>query len=126
MTTEDLAAWLDAYQRAWEGRDPDAAAALFSAEATYHWGPFEEPLRGREAIRERWASAVAGQAGISFGSEPLAVGDGRGLARWWASFTVPAARLRVRLEGIFQVTLGRDGRCVEFREWFNADEQPLS
>jgi hypothetical protein len=83
------------------------------------------PLRGREAIRERWASAVAAQAEVSFGHEPLAVADGRGLARWWVSFAVPSARQRVRLEGIFQVALDEDGSCREFREWWNAVEQPL-
>ncbi len=125
MTIDDLSSWLDAYGRAWEARDPDAAASLFTEEATYQWGPFEEPLRGRKAIRERWASAVDAQADVSFGHEPLAVGEGRGLARWWVSFAVPVARQRVRLEGIFQVALDDDGSCNEFREWWNAEEEPL-
>ncbi len=125
MTIEDLSSWLDAYGQAWEGRDADAAASLFTDEATYQWGPFEEPLRGRDAIRERWASAVAAQAEISFGYEPLAVSEGRGFVRWWVSFLVPAARQRVRLEGIFQVALDDGGSCQEFREWWNAEEEPL-
>lgn len=125
MTIEDLGSWLDAYGQAWERRDPAAAASLFTDEATYQWGPFEEPLRGREAIRERWASAVAAQAEVSFGHEPLAVGEGRGLARWWVSFALPAARQRVRLEGVFDVALDAAGRCHEFREWWNAEEEPL-
>jgi hypothetical protein len=33
-------------------------AELFSADALYAWGPFEE-LRGRNAIRGRWAAATA-------------------------------------------------------------------
>jgi SnoaL-like protein len=125
MTIEDLSTWLDAYRRAWEGRDADAAAALFTEDAAYHWGPFEEPLRGREAIRERWQSAVDAQADVSFGHEPLAIGDGSGLARWWVSFVVPAADIRVRLEGIFQVALDDEGACHDFREWWNAEEEQL-
>jgi hypothetical protein len=125
VTIKDLSLWLDAYGQAWEGRDPDAAASLFTDEATYQWGPFEEPLRGRDAIRERWASAVAAQADVSFGHEPLAVSEGRGFARWWVSFAVPVARQRVRLEGIFQVALDDGGSCNEFREWWNAEEEPL-
>jgi hypothetical protein len=125
VTIEELSSWLDAYRQAWEGRDPDAAAMLFTEEGTYQWGPFEEPLRGRAAIRDRWASAVAAQAEVTFGHEPLAVGDGRGLARWWVSFAVPVARQRIRLEGIFQVALDEDGLCYEFREWWNAEETPL-
>lgn len=125
MTVEALAAWLDAYRRAWEDRDPDAAALLFTEDGTYQWGPFEEPLRGRDAIRERWADAVAGQTDVSFGHEPLAVDDGRGYARWWVAFAVPTAQLRIRLEGIFEIALDEGGRCHTFREWWNAEEEPL-
>lgn len=98
---------------------------LFTEGATYQWGPFEEPLRGREAIRARWTDAVGAQAEVSFGHEPLAVTEAWGLARWWVSFAVPAAGLRVRLEGIFQIALDDDGLCSEFREWWNAEEEPL-
>ena len=120
----DLSSWLDAYRQAWEGRDADAAAALFTDDGTYQWGPFEEPLRGQDAIRARWAEAVDAQAEISFGYEPLATADERGYARWWASFDVPAAQQRVRLEGVFEVVLDADGRCRTFREWFNVQEAP--
>jgi len=44
--------WLDAYKRAWETRDPEAAANLFTANANYHETPFEDPVRGREGIRD--------------------------------------------------------------------------
>ena len=125
MTVEELSRWLDDYRRAWEERDADAAALLFTEEGTYQWGPFEETLRGREAIRERWASAVAAQADVEFGYEPLAVSDDRGYARWWASFDVPVAQQRVRLEGIFEVVLDDAGSCRTFREWFNVAEEPL-
>ena len=125
MTFEHFSSWLDAYGQAWERRDADAAASLFTKEATYQWGPFEDPLRGRDAIRERWASAVAAQAEVSFGYEPLALSDDRGFARWWVSFAVPVARQRVRLEGIFEVALDEHGSCHAFREWWNAEEEPL-
>jgi hypothetical protein len=125
LTAEDLSAWLDAYGRAWETRDPDAAAALFTDEATYQWGPFEEPLRGRDEIRKRWAEATSTQDAVSFGCEPMAVTDDHGIARWWVSFVLPAERSRVRIEGIFAIALDAGGRCREFREWWNAQEEPV-
>ncbi len=125
MTAEDLNSWLDAYGQAWETRDPDAAAALFTDEATYQWGPFEEPLRGRDEIRKRWANATGAQEKVSFGYEPLAVTEDRGIARWWVSFVRPVERRRVRLEGIFVLALDATRRCREFREWWNGEEEPV-
>lgn len=114
--------WLDRYGAAWEAQDAAAAAALFTPDGTYAWGPFSEPIRGREAIRAAWDYATRGQqSDIRFGYEVLAVTDTRGIARWWASMTVNATGRPVRMEGIFLVTLDDAGLCEVFREWWNED-----
>jgi SnoaL-like domain len=114
--------WLDAYGDAWQRQDPDAAAAIFSENGSYAWGPFTEPIRGREAIRSAWKNATQGnQDEIRFGYEILGVIDDRGIARWWASMLALPARTAVRMEGIFLVTLTPEGLCDEFREWWNED-----
>jgi hypothetical protein len=114
--------WLSAYGSAWERQDPEAAAEIFSENGTYAWGPFTEPIRGRDAIRDAWRYATQGQQDkISFGHEVLAVVGDRGIARWWASMESLPSRTPVRMEGIFLVTLADDGRCDVFREWWNED-----
>ncbi len=51
---ERVAAWLDAYVRAWESYDPTAIGNLFAEDVEYFYGPFDEPVRGREAIVASW------------------------------------------------------------------------
>jgi len=118
----ELSRWHEAYKRAWEDLDPQAAAELFTEDGTYAWGPFEEPLRGREAIRARWAEVTAGQSNVSFGYELLGELDAGGISRWWCSFDVEGAR--IELDGIFIVALTGDGLCSEFREWWNERVTP--
>lgn len=60
-----LVRWLEAYGRAWEEHDGDAAAELFSEDAVYAWGPWEE-LRGRDAIRWRWRETTAEAGPVQF------------------------------------------------------------
>ena len=117
---------MDAYGRAYEGRDPDAAARLFTDDATYQWGPFGDLLRGPDEIRAKWAGAVGdeGELAFRFGYEVLAVTDELGVARWIASADVPAEGRRVHYDGVFAVAL-RDGLCSEFREWWNSSETTL-
>ena len=116
--------WLDAYGSAWENRDPDAAALLFATDATYQWGPFEEPLRGRHEIRRRWAQATQGQRDVHFNYEVLASVEERQIARWQVSFLRPREGKRVRLDGIFDFSLSEPGECIRFREWWNGEEEP--
>ena len=65
------------------------------------------------------------QDGVRFGNKPLAITpDGRGIARWWVSMHVPAEGTIEEDERIFLVTLDADGRCTDFREWWNSRSQP--
>ncbi|HEY7630928.1 MAG TPA: nuclear transport factor 2 family protein [Thermoleophilaceae bacterium] len=117
-TDEAIAAWLNAYGRAWEGRDPEAAAALFTEDGVYAWGPYEEPMRGRDAIRARWAEVTAAQSDVQFSSEVLGSIESGGVAHWACEFNV-GEDLRIYLDGIFIVVLTEDGLCSDFREWWN-------
>ena len=117
-----LRSWLDRYGHAWESQDPGAAAAIFTADGTYQWGPFNEPIRGREAIQAAWVYATQGQQkDITFGYEILAVTADHGIARWWASMTTTSSGVAVRMEGIFVIVLDDMGLCRSFREWWNED-----
>jgi uncharacterized protein (TIGR02246 family) len=51
--------WLERYRRAWVERDADAAARLFTEDATYREQPFQAPFVGRTAIRNYWANVTA-------------------------------------------------------------------
>lgn len=114
---DQLTDWMERYKRAWEGRDPDAAADLFTDDGVYAWGPYEEPMRGRDAIRARWAEVTAAQRDVEFGYESLGILDAGAVALWWCSFNV--AQLRIELNGVFVVVLTDDGLCSDFREWWN-------
>jgi len=123
VTLDELDRWLDVYGNAWENKDVDGFVECFAPDALYFWGPWGEPLQGHDAIRATTEQAVSGQDNVRFGHESLAITpDARGIARWWVSMDVPGEG--VELEGIFLVTLDEDGRCTDFREWWNSRPRP--
>ena len=111
--------WLDAYKWAWEDRNPEAAADLFTADAAYHETPFEAPARGREGILDYWSDATRYQEGIEFSHEVLAATEDTGIAHWHCRFTRLTSNSAVELDGIFLVKLDANGKCIEFREWWH-------
>jgi ketosteroid isomerase-like protein len=118
-----LQAWLDAYGRAWEEMDPDAGAGLFAEDATYRETPFDEPMRGREAIREYWRGVPQAQRDIRFEHEVLAADGDRAIAWWRARFRRVRTGDVVTLDGIFVLAFDEDGRCSSLREWWVRREE---
>lgn len=116
----DLAAWIDAYARAWREGDAEAAAALFTETAVYRSAPFRPPHVGREEIMRYWREepALHEQVELRFGRPVV---QGRQVAvEWWASVVQDGET--VTGPGCLVLRFDRDGRCEELREYW--DEQP--
>jgi hypothetical protein len=123
MESKMFDSWLEAYGRAWMGRNPQAAADLFTEEGAYQVTPFVEPMRGRSAIFDYWAHVTETERNIQFGHEILAVTEESGIARWWATFLIVPQGLQTKLDGIFVINLDGDGRCTALREWWHKEQK---
>jgi len=119
-----FAAWLDRYKAAWEQRDPAAAAALFTEQATYRETPYDAPFEGQGAIRNYWTKAVAGQRDVRFSYDILACCGDRGLCHWHATFAAEPAGDTIDLDGIFHCRFAGDGRVATFEEWWHLKVTP--
>jgi uncharacterized protein (TIGR02246 family) len=123
LTTATLEDWLARYETAWETRDADKAAALFTPDATYHEMPFEAPIRGGDKIREYWSRVTADQRDIDFSAKPIMVGDDTGVAEWTARFRAESTGATIELNGVFVLTFDAAGRCTALREWWHVRQK---
>jgi len=117
--------WIEAYGRAWETRDADAAAELFTPDAVYRDVPLGPPHLGQDGVRSYWANVTStqDQVQVRFG-DPIVAADGRRAAvEWWV--TMLNAQAEVTLTGVLVLRFAPDGRCEELREaWhFEAGHQ---
>jgi len=119
LTPAALEAWLARYKDAWEQRDPERAAALFTENAPYHEMPFDPPKAGRSGIHDYWATVTADQRDVDFTSSVVAVNGQTGVARWSAKLKSASAGVRVELDGVFVLTFDDSGLCSELREWWH-------
>jgi uncharacterized protein (TIGR02246 family) len=119
MDMERFQSWIDSYGHAWESQDPQTFANLFTDNATYHTNPFSEPLSGRSAILDYWSNTIRSQEQIQFNYKVLAVTQDIGIAHWWASFVHIPSKTKVRLDGIFVVSLNGENRCRDFKQWWH-------
>lgn len=110
--------WLAAYGKAWEARDADAAAALFTENATYQENPFEEPFNGRSGIHNYWSRVTADQRDVSFTSKVITTFGRSAVAHWSARFASASSGASINLDGVFLLEFDESGLCSTLREWW--------
>jgi len=114
-----VSAWLASYGAAWEGRNADRAAALFTEGATYLETPFAEPFAGRDAIHAYWARVTADQSDIDFRFAVIAVQGMTGIAEWSTRLRSISGDTPVELNGVFVLEFADADQVSSLREWWH-------
>jgi ketosteroid isomerase-like protein len=114
MTHDDVARWLHDYISAWRSYDPGAIGALFSDDAEYRYHPWEEPLRGREAIVADWLAHRDDPGTWSAEYRPWVVEGDRAVAIGASRYD--DERGKRTYHNVFLIEFDPDGRCRDFRE----------
>lgn len=122
MDEEILKGWLDAYGRAWQTGDPDAAVLLFAEDASYQETPFAEPARGSQAIHAYWSLVRENHQDVEFSYSILSVEPPA--VHWRATYVNRKSGVPTRFDGIFLLEFDPENRCTSFREWWHADPAP--
>jgi SnoaL-like domain len=107
----DVQKWLDAYVEAW--RTYEGIGDLFSADVEYRYHPYDEPLRGRDAIVESWLSEREEPDSWEARYEPLLVDGDRAVATGETRYAGGRT-----FSNVFVLAFDEDGRCREFTEWY--------
>jgi ketosteroid isomerase-like protein len=127
MTEDEANRWLGAYVEAWRSYEPSAIAALFSEDAQYRYHPYDEPIRGRDAIVASWlgegeeegASTRDEEGTYDARYEAVAVDGEVVVAIGTSSYSdEPGGPVRRVFHNCYVMRFDDEGRCREFTEWF--------
>lgn len=111
--------WLDNYVQAWTTYDPHMIGDLFSEDAAYAYGPYHQPLRGREAIVADWLANPDAPGTYAAVYRPLVVEGNTAIANGRSRYLEADGKiLRREFDNIFLLRFDESGRCLEFTEWY--------
>jgi hypothetical protein len=110
---EDVQRWLDDYVAAWRSYDPAAIRALFSPEATYAYHPWDEPLRGPDAVADSWLENRDEPGSWEAAYAPALIEGGAAIATGETRYTDGEV-----FSNLFELEFDDDGRCTRFTEWY--------
>lgn len=118
MTHDDVQRWLDAYIEAWRTYDPQLIGDLFTEDAAYRFHPWDEPVRGRQAIVDAWLANQDPPGSWDARYEPVVVEASDAVATGVSRYFDGEGKLVRVYHNLWIVRFDAGGRCREFTEWF--------
>jgi hypothetical protein len=118
-----VAAWVDAYERAWRAPGVAGLVDIFTPEAVYLQGPYREPVVGLPAISRMWDAQRDGPDEIfSMSSTVVAVDGSIAVIRVAVTYGDPVESEWLDL---WVTRFAADGRCEHFEEWPIAPDRSI-
>ena len=125
MTHDEVLGWLERHDAAWRAADAAAIRELFSEDAIYHTGPWDEPwrgipgpFRGRDGIAEGWlAGGIEGER-FEIWTDIAAIEGRRAVVRRRLTYFQPDCSVESRWDTLWVIDFDADGRCAEYQEWY--------
>ncbi len=112
-----VAEWVDAYRVAWETRDAEAAARLFTSDATYRDNIVEPPYQGQDGVRTYWTSVTASQGKVRVRmGRPFVDGD-RVAVEFWTTMEVDGEASTIA--GCLLLDFTDEWLCRRLREYWH-------
>ena len=106
---------METYERAWRTAGADGLREIFTDDASYRMSPYEEPLRGLEAIAVMWERERQGpDEDFTLKSEVIAVDGHTAVARVDVRYGAPR---QSEYRDLWVIEFAPDGRCRAFEEW---------
>jgi hypothetical protein len=114
VTREHVGEWLDAYVAAWRSYDEADIRALFAPEATYAYHPYDEPLRGVNAIAASWLDEPDEPGSWEAWYAPALIEGNRATATGETRYPNQGRAF----SNLFELEFDAGGRCLRFVEWY--------
>ena len=124
MDHKQVGEWLTIYQEAWLTYDPATIAGLFSEDASYRYHPYDEPIRGRDAIVESWLEDPDKQGTYEGAYQPLMVAGDNAIATGTSTYRTTDGSVDSIYDNCFVLRFDDGGRCAEFTEWYMRRPKP--
>ncbi len=122
LTKAQVLSTLQVYKTAWEQQDSELIQTIFADGAVYHERVFQQPIRGRDGIREYWTQKVVNeQARITFRLLSTYIDGPTAIAEWEVQFDDLVKRKRKHMKEVAILEF-IDGKIASLREYWASED----
>jgi hypothetical protein len=125
MIDNKLNVWFEGLKNIWLNKTPNEVESLVADKFIWYENPFQPPITSKEELLKEWQS-IHNHKQLSIDYKVISFQNNVGIATAESTFTLIDTKVRVEMKGIWFVILDKEGKCTEFRQWFNMKETKQS
>lgn len=119
LTEQTVQDWIERWVAAWRSNDRAQIVRLFGEDATYRYSPWDEPVRGAEAIADSWLENPDAPDSWEARHAPVAINGNlaviQGRTRYFDS---DRTQVRTEYDNVWFVRFDDAGRAIDFTEYY--------
>lgn len=109
--------WVSEFMESWKNLDWKRTLKTLSKDVEYYENPIDEPCKNFEEVVNLWNVVADNQKDINYKYEIIAYNENVCIVNWQMTRVLTNGNIEQNIDGIFEVALNEEGKCILFKQW---------
>ena len=109
--------WVKEFMDSWKELDWKRTLKSLSNNVEYYENPIDAPCASVDEVINLWNVVADNQKDIDYKYEIVAYNESYCIINWQMTRTMTKTNTKQEIDGIFQISLDKDGKCTFFKQW---------
>ena len=109
--------WTKEFMESWKQLDWKRTIETLSKDVEYYENPIDKPCKNFEEVIKLWNVIEENQKDIDYKYEIIAFNENTCIINWQMTRTMKKDNVTQNIDGIFQIALNDEGKCIYFKQW---------
>lgn len=109
--------WTKAFMQSWKKLDWQSTLKTLDKDVKYYENPIDDPCQSFDDVVNLWNVVGDNQKDIDYKYNIVAYNNDTCIINWQMTRTMTTNGIKQEIDGIFQISLNEDGKCIYFKQW---------
>lgn len=117
MLKQKYESWTKEFMESWKELDWKRTLKTLSEDVEYYENPIDKPCVNFEEVTNLWSVVADNQKDIDYKFKVVAFDEETCIINWQMTRTMTNGNVKQEIDGIFQISLNDEGKCIYFKQW---------
>ena len=109
--------WTKEFMESWKALEWRRTIETLNKNVEYYENPIDEPCSSFDEVIKLWSVVADNQKNIEYKYEIISYNGKTCIINWKMTRTLTKNNTKQEIDGIFQISLDKEGLCTFFKQW---------